>query len=78
MVEHNSAVMLPEPFVEKFGISPRERQIVSMMIQGYSNRRIGEELFISSITVKNHIYHIYQKTGVENKIQLINLINPPK
>jgi DNA-binding CsgD family transcriptional regulator len=78
MIERNSTVMLPEPFIKRFGISPRERQIVAMMIQGYSNRRIGEELFISSITVKNHIYHIYQKTGAENKVQLINLLNPPK
>jgi DNA-binding CsgD family transcriptional regulator len=78
LIENNSTVMLPEPFTRQFGISPRERQIVSMMIQGYSNRRIGEELFISSMTVKNHIYHIYQKTGVANKVQLINLINPPK
>jgi DNA-binding CsgD family transcriptional regulator len=78
MIEGNSTVMLPESFTKKFGISPRERQIVFMMIQGYSNRRIGEELFISSMTVKNHIYHIYRKTGVENKVQLVNLINPPK
>jgi DNA-binding CsgD family transcriptional regulator len=78
VAEHNPLIILPEPFIQKFGISPRERQIVSMMVQGYSNRRIGEELFISSITVKNHIYHIYQKTGVENKVQLINLLNQPK
>jgi len=78
IMEHNSTVTLPDPFVMQFGISPRERQIISMMIHGYSNQRIGEELFISSITVKNHIYHIYQKTGVKNKVQLINLINPPK
>ena len=38
----------------------------------------GETLFISALTVKNHIYHIYQKIGVENKIQLLNHINSPK
>jgi DNA-binding CsgD family transcriptional regulator len=75
-VDSNSA--LTEPFAQKYGISPRESQIVSMMIKGYSNRRIGEELFISSITVKNHIYHIYQKTGVGNKVQLMNLVKPTK
>ena len=49
-----------------------------MIVRGYSNRKIGETLFISAMTVKNHIYHIYQKTGVENKIQLLNVINSPK
>jgi DNA-binding CsgD family transcriptional regulator len=69
---------LPEHFVEKYGISPRECEIVSMMVQGLGNRKIGETLFISALTVKNHIYHIYQKTGATNKIQLLNLINSPK
>ena len=72
------ACNLPESFVEKYGISPRECEIVSMMVQGLGNRKIGETLFISALTVKNHIYHIYQKTGATNKIQLINFINSPK
>jgi len=70
--------VLPERFIEKYGISPREREIISMMLRGYGNRKISETLFISAMTVKNHIYHIYQKTGVANKIQLINIINSPK
>lgn len=72
------AAVLPDRFVARYGISPREREIISMIVQGYGNRKIGEALFISAMTVKNHIYHIYQKTGVENKIQLINIINSPE
>jgi len=76
--EVNLACNLPDHFVQKYGISPRECEIVSMIVQGLGNRKIGETLFISALTVKNHIYHIYQKTGVANKIQLLNLINSPK
>ena len=72
------ASALPEHFIEKYGISPREREIISMILLGHGNRKISETLFISAMTVKNHIYHIYQKTGVANKIQLINVINSPK
>jgi DNA-binding CsgD family transcriptional regulator len=72
------ACNLPEEFIQKYGISPRECEIVSMIVQGLGNRQIGETLFISALTVKNHVYHIYQKTGAENKIQLLNLINSPK
>ena len=72
------ACNLPEHFVQRYGISPRECEIVSMIVQGLGNKKIGETLFISALTVKNHIYHIYQKTGAENKIQLLNLINSPK
>ncbi len=73
-----AAWYLPEDVANRYGISPREREIITMLVQGYPNRVIGEKLFISTTTVKNHIYHIYQKTGVTNKIQLINLINSPK
>ena len=76
--EFAPAFHLPDEVVKEYGISPREREIITMLVQGYNNKVIGEKLFISSITVKNHIYHIYQKTGVTNKIQLINLINSPK
>jgi DNA-binding CsgD family transcriptional regulator len=69
---------LPDAFISKYGISPRECEIVSLILRGYSNRMVAETLFISAMTVKNHIYHIYQKTGVGNKIQLLNMINPAK
>jgi DNA-binding NarL/FixJ family response regulator len=74
----NMACALPDQFVQKYGISPRECEIVSMIVQGSNNRKIGEALFISALTVKNHVYHIYQKTGARNKIQLLNLINSLK
>jgi DNA-binding CsgD family transcriptional regulator len=70
--------MLSDDFMQRHSISKREGEIITMILHGYSNRQIGETLFISALTVKNHIYHIYQKTGVENKIQLLNLINSPK
>jgi DNA-binding CsgD family transcriptional regulator len=70
--------LLPDRFIDQYGISPRECEIISMIVRGYGNRKIGETLFISAMTVKNHIYHIYRKTGVGNKVQLLNIINSPK
>ncbi len=69
---------LPEEFLTRCLISPREREIISMIVLGHSNKTIGNKLFISPMTVKNHIYHIYQKTGARNKVQLLNRINFPK
>jgi DNA-binding CsgD family transcriptional regulator len=66
---------LAEEFVLRFGISAREREIIEMMAQGFSNNAIAEKLYISTVTVKNHVYHIYQKTGVSNKVQLLNMMN---
>ncbi len=62
----------------EFGISPRELEIVTLIAQGYTNRMVGAKLFISTMTVKNHVYHIYKKTGAQNKVQLLRLLRSPK
>jgi DNA-binding CsgD family transcriptional regulator len=66
-------VLSPE-FAERYGISNRERDIIAMIVQGHTNRIIGERLFISDRTVKNHISSIYRKTGASNKVQLLNMV----
>lgn len=59
---------------DRFGISPREREIVSLVITGCSNREIVGKLFISEETVKKHIYNIYKKMGVRSRVQLVNAV----
>ena len=59
----------------KYNISEREQEIILLILKGKSNKEIEDELFISLKTVKNHIYNIYQKLKVNNRFQLINLLN---
>ncbi len=56
-------------------LTNREKEIVDYISMGLSNKEIGEKLFISSNTVKNHVYNIYKKVNVKNKVELINLVN---
>jgi DNA-binding CsgD family transcriptional regulator len=63
-----------ESFIEKFGISKRESEIVDEIICGRTNKEISDRLFISIQTVKDHIHNIYLKTEVKNRVQLTNLI----
>jgi len=63
-----------EQFINEFGISKREQEIIQKICLGKSNREISEELFITLQTVKDHVYRIFLKTGVKNRIQLSNLI----
>ncbi len=58
----------------QFEISQRERKIILLMLEGKSNAEIEKELFISLHTVKNHIYNIYRKLKVKNRLQMSNLI----
>jgi DNA-binding CsgD family transcriptional regulator len=61
-------------FLADFKISKREEDVIRELCAGKSNKEIGQTLFISLQTVKDHIYRIYQKTNVRNRVQLINLI----
>ena len=62
-------------FVKTFRISDREREIIRFILQGNTEAHIGDLLFISRRTVVNHVYSIYRKTDVSNRVQLINLVN---
>jgi DNA-binding CsgD family transcriptional regulator len=61
-------------FAKKFSISKREKEIAELICKGMTNQQISDSLFISLQTVKDHVYRIFIKTGVKNRIQLINLI----
>lgn len=59
-----------EAIFDKYGLSKREQEIFFLVLEGKSNKEIGEVLFISVKTVKNHIYNIFQKLGVNSRIKL--------
>lgn len=63
-----------ERFLDRYKITKREEEVIRELCSGKSNKEISESLFISLQTVKDHIYRIYQKTDVRNRVQLINLI----
>jgi DNA-binding CsgD family transcriptional regulator len=65
---------LLEGFDLDFQISNREREIMDLILQGKSNKEIEDLLFISYNTVKNHIYNIYQKMGVNSRGQMIHAV----
>jgi DNA-binding CsgD family transcriptional regulator len=64
-----------DQFARIFRISKRESEIIRLVLEGNTEARIGDLLFISRRTVVNHVYNVYRKTCVKNRVQLINLVN---
>jgi len=54
-------------------LSPQEIQIASMVIQGLTNREVGERLFISHRTVGSHLYRMFPKLGISSRSELLRL-----
>jgi DNA-binding NarL/FixJ family response regulator len=50
-------------------LSPRERQVLSLLSRGWDNTRIARELFISQHTVRTHIQNILEKLGMHSKLE---------
>jgi DNA-binding CsgD family transcriptional regulator len=64
-----------DDFANKYKITKRETEVIELICKGKTNKEIADQLFISIETVKDHNYKIFQKTGVKNRTQLVNLIN---
>jgi DNA-binding NarL/FixJ family response regulator len=49
------------------GLSRREVEVLQMLVEGQSNRSIAEALSLSERTIQNHVFHIFNKLGVNTR-----------
>lgn len=57
--------MVPYPDVPgRHGFSPREVEVLRLIVQGLTNRAIGTELFLSEHTAQRHMSNIFDRLGV--------------
>jgi len=52
---------------ETFDLSPREQDVLALMVQGMTDRQIGDALFISHATARTHVGHVLQKLDARNR-----------
>jgi DNA-binding CsgD family transcriptional regulator len=65
---------LSPEFIEKYGLTARETEIVTALLQGKSDKDIGAILHVSVDTVKTHLKNIYRKTGAPGRYALMALV----
>jgi DNA-binding CsgD family transcriptional regulator len=61
-------------FCLEYGLTPSERRIMGLVLDGMVNKDIAHEVFVSHDTVKKHVYHIFRKAGVKNRFELARFI----
>lgn len=55
----------------KILLTRREEQIASLVAEGLKNREVADQLKLSEHTVKNHLFHIFERLGISSRAELI-------
>jgi DNA-binding NarL/FixJ family response regulator len=58
-------------------LSPREREVAMLIGEGRSNKEIAQDLGISLATVKDHVHHILEKTGLASRTAVVARLTRP-
>lgn len=67
-------VAVSDDVAARYALTAREREMIALVARGLTNKEIAYELGISPATVRTHVYNLFQKTGVQSRIGLINKI----
>ena len=58
---------------EEIQISPRELEVLNHIVEGWSNKMIGDMMYVSESTVNTHRYHIMKKLNAKNTADLVRI-----
>ena len=59
-----------DPRKKKYGLTPRELEVISAVVAGFANKEIAQHFKISEDTVKHHLSNIFDKLGVSTRLEL--------
>ena len=68
------APALSQQTLESFGLTRREIEILHLVVRGKANKEIAADLYISPLTVRTHLEHVYQKLGVGSRTEAAALV----
>jgi DNA-binding NarL/FixJ family response regulator len=60
----------PAVLMESVRMTKRERQVVDLIADGFSNKEIAEQLHVSPFTVKSHVHNILEKLSLHTRVQI--------
>lgn len=58
---------------EKYGLTPRQKEIAALLLAAKTRRQIAGELGVSESTVKNHTSELYKKLGINSRVELFRI-----
>jgi two-component system nitrate/nitrite response regulator NarL len=58
------------PRHQPFGLTPREREVLSLVVAGCANKEIAQRFTVSEETIKHHLTRMFEKVGASNRLEL--------
>jgi DNA-binding CsgD family transcriptional regulator len=60
---------------QELGLTPRQGEILNLVLQGMSNKKVAQILSLSESTVKEHMTGILERMGVTRRVEIFHLLN---
>lgn len=78
MVSNTPDTSIPAAVIamgQRFGLTGREIEVITLYALGHTQQRVSEELQLSTSTVHTHIKHVYEKTDLHSRQEILDYIN---
>ena len=70
IVEHAIVGSKPSSLTESVRMTKREKQVIELIADGYTNKEIAQKLHLSTYTVKSHVHNILEKLSLSTRVQV--------
>lgn len=70
IVKHAVNGSAPEKLNELVSMTKREKQVIELIADGFTNKEIGQKLHLSTYTVKSHVHNILEKLALNTRVQI--------
>jgi DNA-binding NarL/FixJ family response regulator len=68
-VRASASARAPDPAPNRYGLTPREQDVLRLLARGKSDREIAAALYIGTRTVETHVSNLIAKLGVSNRTE---------
>jgi DNA-binding NarL/FixJ family response regulator len=70
IVEHAINGFKPSAIAEAVRMTKRERQVIELIADGFTNKEIAQKLHLSTYTVKSHVHNVLEKLSLHTRVQI--------